>query len=263
MNGELIAVLLVLGLIVGVLAGLLGIGGGLVVVPALHFLLPSIGVSDQLGMRIALATSLACIIVTTSSSVLNNIRLKNIDFYAARSLVPGVVVGGIFGVMLANWIPTEYLPKVFGVIVLGMAVQMFRSVRAKSSKPMPSSFKTTCCGVGIGTVASLAGVGGGSLTVPFLSSRSVEMRKAVGTSSVCAFAIAVSGMLSFTLHGYHADGLPSWSLGYVYLPALLSITITSIFTTKIGVRLAVGLPTTTLKKIFAIFLMIVAGTMLL
>ncbi len=108
--------------------------------------------------------------------------------------------------------------------------------------------KTAFSGVGIGTIASLAGVGGGSLTVPFLNRHGIEMRKAVGTSSVCAFAIAVSGMLSFTLHGYHATGLPKWSFGYVYLPALLSITITSVFTTKIGVRLAVGLPTKTLKK---------------
>ncbi|CAH0541141.1 sulfite exporter TauE/SafE family protein [Vibrio marisflavi] len=263
MNGELIVVLLMLGLIVGVLAGLLGIGGGLVVVPALHFLLPYIGVSTDVGMRIALATSLACIIVTTSSSVFNNLRLKNIDFYAARTLVPGVVVGGIFGVSLATWIPTEYLPKVFGIIVLGMAIQMFRSVNSQATRPLPSALKTAFSGVGIGTIASLAGVGGGSLTVPFLNRHGIEMRKAVGTSSVCAFAIAVSGMLSFTLHGYHATGLPKWSFGYVYLPALLSITITSVFTTKIGVRLAVGLPTKTLKKIFAIFLMIVAGTMLL
>ncbi len=128
-----------LGLIVGVLAGLLGIGGGLVVVPALHFLLPYIGVSTDVGMRIALATSLACIIVTTSSSVFNNLRLKNIDFYAARTLVPGVVVGGIFGVSLATWIPTEYLPKVFGIIVLGMAIQMFRSVNSQATRPLPSA----------------------------------------------------------------------------------------------------------------------------
>ncbi len=231
--------------------------------PALHYLLPTIGVSDQVGMHIALATSLSCIIVTTSSSVFNNIRLKNIDFSVARSLVPGVVLGGLLGANIANWIPTEYLPKVFGVIVLGMAWQMFRSVSAVTSKPMPRSLITTLYGTGIGTVASLAGVGGGSLSVPFMNRHGIEMKKSVGTSSICAFSIAVAGMIGFTLHGFHSDDLPKWSLGYVYLPALLSISITSIFTTKIGVRLAVGLPTKTLKKIFAVFLMIVAGTMLL
>lgn len=263
MTGELFTVLLLLGLIVGVLAGLLGIGGGLVVVPALHFLLPSIGVEPNLVMHIALATSLACIVITTSSSVFNNLRLNNIDTHAARTMVPGVIVGGLIGASIANFIPTEYLPKVFGVIVLLMSFQMIFSVNAQAKKTMPRGFIASLAGTGIGTIASLAGVGGGSLTVPFLNRHGVPMSKAVGTSSLCAFAVSLSGMTGFFLHGISSADTPAWSFGYIYLPAVLAITMTSLFTTRIGVRLAVGLPTKTLKKIFAVFLMIVAGTMLL
>ena len=118
-------------------------------------------------------------------------------------------------------------------------------------------------GTGIGVISSLAGIGGGSLSVPFLNRHGVEMRKAVGSSSVCGCVIAISGMLGFILHGYSAENLPAYSVGYVYLPALAAIASTSMLTTRIGAKMATTLPTAALKKIFALFLMFVAGTMLL
>lgn len=263
MNIEFLLLLLLLGSVVGIMAGLLGIGGGLIVVPALMFLLPMAGIEPSIAMQIALATSLASIIVTSGSSAYNHFKLGNVDMFVVKWLMPGVVIGGFLGANVAEWIPSQYLPKVFGVIVLCLAVQMLFSIRGKSQRQMPGSGATMSIGTGIGMISSLAGIGGGSLSVPFLNRHGIEMRKAVGSSSVCGCFIALSGMLGFIFHGYKAEALPAYSLGYVYLPALIGITSTSMLTTRIGARLASSMPTATLKKIFALFLMFVAGTMLL
>lgn len=252
-----------LGAVVGVMAGLLGIGGGLIVVPALLFMLPAAGIESSISMHIALATSLATIIVTSGSSALNHFKLGNVDMFVVKWLMPGVVVGGFLGANVAEWIPSQHLPRVFGIIVLLLAIQMLFSIRGKASKSMPGTVATMAYGTGIGVISSLAGIGGGSLSVPFLNRHGIEMRKAVGSSSVCGCLIAVSGMIGFILHGYQVDALPPYSVGYVYLPALIAIASTSMLTTRIGAKLASSLPTPTLKKIFALFLMFVAGTMLL
>lgn len=262
MTFELLSVLLVLGAFVGVMAGLLGIGGGLIVVPALLYLLPWAGIPTELSMHMALATSLASIIVTSGSSALNHLKLGNVDIFVVKWLMPGVVIGGFVGANIAEWIPTQYLPRVFGVIVLVLALQMFRSIRVTTTRAMPSSPVSMLYGTGIGVVSSLAGIGGGSLSVPFLNRHGVEMRKAVGSSSVCGCVIAIAGMTGFILHGYSVDSLPDYSVGYVYLPALLAIAGTSMLTTRIGARWATTLPTAKLKKIFALFLMFVALSML-
>ncbi|MFM2588930.1 sulfite exporter TauE/SafE family protein [Vibrio sp. TBV020] len=252
-----------LGALVGVMAGLLGIGGGLLVVPALLFLLPLAGIDPSISMHIALATSLATIIATSGSSALNHFRLGNVDMFVVKWLMPGVIVGGFLGAKVAEWIPAQYLPKVFGVIVLCLAIQMLFSIKGKSNRTMPGNTATVMIGTGIGMISSLAGIGGGSLSVPFLNRHGIEMRKAVGSSSVCGCMLAISGMIGFILHGYKVESLPEYSIGYVYLPALIAIASTSMMTTRIGAKLATSLPTPTLKKIFALFLMFVAGTMLL
>ncbi|MDN3614128.1 MAG: sulfite exporter TauE/SafE family protein [Vibrio gallaecicus] len=263
MTYELIGLLVVLGAVVGVLAGLLGIGGGLLVVPALLFLLPKSGISPDIAMQMALATSLATIIVTSGSSALNHLKLGNVDIFVIKWLMPGVVIGGFMGSFIADVIPTEYLPKVFGFIVLLLALQMLLSIRSTSQKSMPSSAKTIIYGSGIGVISSLAGIGGGSLSVPFLNYHGIEMRKAVGSSSVCGCVIALSGMLGFVWHGSSVEHLPEYSVGYVYLPALVAVASASVLTTRIGAKLATQLPTSVLKKFFAVFLMFIAGAMLL
>lgn len=245
------------------MAGLLGIGGGLIVVPALMYLLPMAGIEPSITMQMALATSLASIIVTSGSSAYNHFKLGNVDMFVVKWLMPGVVVGGFLGANIAEWVPSHYLPKVFGVIVLFLSIQMLFSIRGKKQRNMPGSAATVVIGTGIGMVSSLAGIGGGSLSVPFLNRHGVEMRRAVGSSSVCGCFIALSGMLGFILYGFKAEMLPEYSLGYVYFPALIGITATSMLTTRFGALLASTMPTVRLKKIFALFLMFVAGTMLL
>ncbi len=260
---ELVVQLMILGSIVGVLAGLLGIGGGLIVVPALLYLLPQVGIAPDNAMQFALGTSLATIILTSGSSALNHLKLGNVEMFAVKYLLPGVVIGGFFGSTLAEWIPGQYLPRVFGVIVFILSIQMFRSIRMVKQHPMPNAIFTTVSGIFIGTIASLAGIGGGALSVPFLNRYGVEMRKAVGSSSVCGSIIAISGMIGFIWHGSHIDVLPKYSLGYIYLPALIFVSCTSVLTTRIGAKLAIKLPTPMLKKVFSVFLMFVSINMLL
>lgn len=263
MNYELLIILLFLGSFVGLLSGLLGIGGGLIVVPAMVFSLPYFRVPQEQVMHVALATSLATIIVTSGSSAFNHFKLGNIDFFAIKWLVPGVVTGGVAGSYVAEFIPHHYLPKVFAVIVLITAVQMGTSVKMTGKRTMPTPAKTSLSGLIIGIVSTLAGIGGGSMSVPFLNHHGIEMRKAVGCSSFCGCLLAASGMLGFVFHGYAQQGLPDYSLGYVYLPALFAIVASSVLTTRIGAKLAIRLTTAKLKKIFAVFLVFVSLLMLL
>ncbi len=254
---------LLLGSFVGVMAGLLGIGGGLIVVPALLWLLPQAGVDSNIAMQMALATSLATIIFTSSSSSLNHLRLNNIDINVVKRLAPGVIIGGFIGSYLAELIPAQYLTKVFAIIVFLLALHMLFALKLTAARAMPSALFVTLSGGVIGIISSLAGIGGGGLTVPYLNFYGVEMRKAIGCSSLCGTLLATAGMIGFIIHGVDAVNLPSMSLGYVYLPALCGITITSIFTTKIGAKLTTHLPTTTLKKIFAVFLVFIGSKMFL
>ncbi len=263
MTIEFVLLLLVLGSFVGVAAGLLGIGGGLIVVPSLMLLLPMVGIHADQTMPFAIGTSLATIILTSGSSTYNHFRLGNVDMFVVKWLIPGVVLGGFIGSTIVEWIPNQYLAKVFGFIVLLLSIQMFMSIQVKRSRPMPGPLFTVGSGAIIGSVASLAGIGGGALTVPFLNRYGVVMRRAVGSSSVCGFMIAVSGMLGFIWHGSHLEYLPEYSLGYVYLPALLFVSCTSVLTTRLGAKWATELPTSVLKKIFSVFLMFVAVNMLM
>ncbi|GAB3525659.1 sulfite exporter TauE/SafE family protein [Photobacterium alginatilyticum] len=259
----LFAMCLVLGSGVGLLAGLLGIGGGLVVVPALVWLLPRAGVGSELVMHIALATSLASIVLTSGSSARNHIRLGNVDFSIVKTLAPGVIIGGLGGSVIAELVPTALLPKIFAVIVLLLALQMLASMRFTSMRPLPGPMATVCSGGVIGVVSSLAGIGGGSLTVPYLSLHGVEMRRAIGSASLSGALIAVAGMAGFITAGIGDETLPPMSIGYVYLPALLGIVMTSMLTTRYGAALVSRLPTMTLKKIFAVFLLFISLEMFL
>lgn len=252
-----------LGAGVGLLAGLLGIGGGLLIVPALSFLLPAAGFNPQLVMPIALATSLASIVITSTASALSHYRLGNVQLNAVYALLPGVLLGGALGSIIADRLPTEYLPKIFGIIVFLLALQMILSLRVSSNRPLPAVSVNVAAGGFIGVIASLAGIGGGSLTVPYLNYFGVEMRKAIGTAALCGVFLAISGMVGFIFFGLQQQNqaLPAYSLGYVYLPALFAIVATSVVTTKFGAKLTNSLPTAMIKRIFAVFLLLVGTTM--
>jgi len=247
-----------LGCLTGFLAGLLGIGGGLIIVPALVYLLPSLGFSIDVVMPVAIATSLASIIFTSSIASLAHHKNGNIPWKTAGQLTLMIAVGAMLGAYIADSISTEMLKIIFSIAVMALAAYMLLSVRITNAKPFPSELKIRFIGLFTGVLSSIMGIAGGAILVPTLSYYSMSVRKAIGTATVCGFVVACFGTLGFILTGLDQPALPVWSLGYIYLPALLGIVLTSSLFAPLGVKYAEKLPVNTLKKAFALFLILVA-----
>lgn len=253
---------LAVGCLVGFLAGLFGIGGGMVVVPLLVYLLPMIGMPDQLLMSVALGTSFATIIITSGASAYNHHKRGNVVWSVLKTFLPSLMISVFLASTLISNLPKEISSKIFAVLVGYMAIKMALSIKPKGEvKP----FTTTSSIIGgsiIGALSSMAGIGGGGFIVPFLNSRGIEMKKAIGTSAFCGTLLATSGMLSYMHSGWNHPDLPAGSIGYIYVPAVLAITCTSFFTAKAGVAMASRLPVATLKRYFALMLIVIALRML-
>lgn len=253
---------LAVGAIVGVLAGLFGIGGGLIIVPFLVYILSQMGVPNELLMSSALGTSFATIVITGFSSAQRHHKLGNIVWSAVKILAPTIMITTFLSGQLISHIPQGIMQKIFACLVVYLAVKMSLSITPKAQKPLTNS-ASLFGGILIGIASSAAGIGGGGFIVPFLNSRGVEMKKAIGSSAFCGALLGISGCLSFIVSGWNVGTMPPYSLGYVYLPAVLGITLTSFFTSKIGATLTTKLPVPILKKAFAIFLIGVAIDMFL
>lgn len=255
-----IALYLVVGTAAGLLAGLLGVGGGLIIVAALAWLLPLRGFAPEHVMQVALATSLASIILTSVSSTRSHRKRGSVLWPSVRALVPGLIVGGLAGAQLAVHLPGDALRVFVAVYCLVAAAQLrYGQVRPRwaEAEAPPTGGLLTAAGVAIGLLAALVGIGGGSMTVPLLVWLGVAPVRAVGTSAACGFAIAVASALGFVLGGQHAaDGLPWGSLGFVYLPAAAGIALASVLVAPLGVRLAHALSGAALKQVFAAFLVL-------
>lgn len=256
-----ILICLALGSIVGILAGMLGIGGGLIIVPALVYLLPLEGVAENLVMPMAIATSLGAIIITSASSARAHYKRGNIDFKIAAKLMKAVVIGAFLGALIADVLSFGALTLFFASIVIFLSLQMFFAFRFESNHPLPEGAGLYFIGIVVGVIASLMGIGGGALLVPILTYFALPIRHAMGIASACGICIAIFGSLGFVMTGFNQTDLPEWSLGYIYLPALIGIVTTSFFSAPIGVKIAHALPVPQLKKCFAVFLLFVAGKM--
>lgn len=256
-----------LGVFSGILAGLLGVGGGLVMVPVLVFLWqPEIVGGVPLGgaqtVQLAIGTSLAVIVFTSISSVTAHHRRGGVIWPVFWRLTPGVLFGAFLGAALASSLPQDVLKTVFGVFELLVAAQMIFGAHVMKQRGMPGPIGMGVAGSAIGAVSALVGIGGGTMTVPFLSACKVKMRQAVGTSAACGLPIAIGGALSYVMLGWGNAQLPSGAAGFVYGPALLGIAATSILFAPLGAALAHSLPTPVLKKIFAGFLILLGLWML-
>ena len=254
---------LTLGLFAGVMAGLLGVGGGLIIVPTLAWIFHHQQVDDAIVMHLAIGTSLATIVVTSISSVRAHHRRGAVLWPIFWRLTPGIVVGAWLGAAIADALPSAVLSKVFAVFVLTVAAQMGFGAKPAPHRELPGTAGMLTAGGVIGAVSAIVGIGGGSLTVPFLTWCNIAIRQAVATSSACGLPIALAGALGFVVTGLNATGRPDWSLGYVYGPALVGITLTSMLSAPLGAKLAHTLPTEMLKKVFAAFLTLVGVKMLL
>ena len=253
---------LVLGAFSGTMAGLLGVGGGLIIVPVLAWLFTSNGVAPGIIMHLAIGTSLAIIVVTSVSSVLAHHRHGAVQWTVFRQLTPGIIVGALTGAVIADALSSDVLRIVFGLFVLAIAAQMGFGRNPAPHRRLPAAVGMNLSGTVIGSVSALMGIGGGSLTVPFLSWCNVSLRQAVATSAACGLPIAVAGTAGFVVMGWNEDMLPDKAFGYVYVPALVSVIITSMLFAPVGARLAHRLPVATLKRVFAIFLVLVGLNML-
>lgn len=254
---------LALGAFAGVMAGLLGVGGGLIIVPALAWLFHRQAVSDAAIMHLAIGTSLATIVVTSISSVRAHHRRGAVLWPTVWRLTPGIVVGAWLGAAVADALSSVALQKVFAVFVLLMSAQMGFGAKPAPHRDLPGAIGMVLVGGVIGAVSAIVGIGGGSLTVPFLTWCNVSIRQAVATSAACGLPIALAGSVGFVVTGLNAVDLPSWSLGYVHGPSLVGIALVSMLAAPLGAKLAHTLPTESLKKVFAIFLALVGTKMLL
>ncbi|MEE9339017.1 MAG: sulfite exporter TauE/SafE family protein [Methylococcaceae bacterium] len=260
---ELFLFSMLLGAIAGFLAGLFGLGGGVVIVPALVWLFSAHHFPTEQIMILAIATSLATIIPTSISSIITHHKLGNILWHKVFRLSPGILVGAGMGAFVADTVDAELLRNFFIAYLLYVgfrtALQNNKSTRLKKT----NDWLDYIVGNGIGLLSSLLGIGGGTLTVPYLVSRQVAIKNAVAISSACGLPIAVSGTLVYAFLGWNQPFLPEWSLGYVYLPALCGIISCSILTAPMGAKLAGKLPAQQLKRYFSIVIFLIAFKMII
>lgn len=258
----ILAVYLGVGVVAGILAGLLGIGGGLVIVPMLVFCFTLQGVSHETIMHLALGTSMASIIFTAVSSFLAHHRRGAVHWDIVKRVTVGILTGTFLGSCIAARMSTDYLKGFFVVFLYYVASQMLTNKKPKPSRGLPGAVGMFGAGNAIGVVSSLVGIGGGTLSVPFMVWCNIPVHHAIGTSAAIGFPIAIAGTVGYVVNGLNVIGLPELSIGYVYLPALVGIVAASVLTAPLGVRLAHSLPVDRLKRVFAVLLLLVGTRML-
>ena len=251
---EMLLTYLVLGGFAGLLAGLLGIGGGLVIVPILAGLFSAQHFSAGILMQLAVGTSLATIVVTSLSSLRAHHQRGGVQWSLVWQLSIGIVLGACLGAAIAHNMSSHSLARIFGVFELLVAAQMLLGKPPAAHRNVPERSRNLVAGGIIGAVSAVLGIGGGTLTVPYLSWHNIPMRQAVGTAAACGLPIALAGTVGFIVAGWQTSYLPDYTSGYVYWPAVAAISVTSMLAAPLGAKLAHTLPQKTLKKIFALFL---------
>lgn len=258
---ELITYLLT-GATAGLMAGLLGIGGGLVIVPALALFFASQGFAAETLMHFAVGTSLATIIPISISSLLAHHRRNSIDWQAVRGLVPGIMAGALAGAWLARQLGSPGLALLFGVFEILVAVHLLIGKQAGAHRALPGVAGLGIAGAVIGGVSAMLGIGGGTLSVPFLLWNRVDIRTAVGTAATCGLPIAIAGAAGFAISGWKVAAPAGLNSGFIYWPAVFWIALASVPMAPVGARLAHSLPRTMLQRVFALLLALIGLKMI-
>lgn len=256
---HLIAELLLLGSVTGFLAGLLGIGGGMLMVPFMTFILTAKGYPADYTVKMAVATSLATICFTSMTSVLAHHRRGAVLWPIVRLLAPGILLGSLVGAQLAVALPGKVLSVLFAVFVAFSATQMFLDRKPKPSRILPGRLGTFSMGWVIGMLSSLVGAGGAFVSVPFMTWCNVKIHDAVGTSAALGFPIALAGTLGYIWAGQGMPEMPPGSIGYLYLPGLIVVSLASMCTAPLGARTTHRMDIRPLKKVFAVVLYVLAA----
>lgn len=259
---EWLAGYLVLGALAGLFAGMLGIGGAMIIVPPLALMLEAQHLPREHVLHLAVGTGMATILFTSLSSARAHAARGAVRWPIALEITPGILVGGVVGALVANRFSTRALAIYFTAFVFLMAVNMALDLRPKPSREPPGALGMFAAGTVIGGLSSLVAIGGAVMSVPFMLYCNVPITQAVGTAAAIGFPIALGGTIGYLYTGWNASGLPPWSLGYVYLPALAGVTIASVLTAPLGARLAHRVPGRLLKRIFAALLFVLAARML-
>lgn len=256
-----LSIYLVTGAFVGFAAGLLGIGGGLIIVPVLATALTYFIDSSQV-VHIAIATSLATILVTSFSSALAHHKHGAVRWDIFKLLAFGVLAGAFIGGWFSQYFASNTLSKIFGVLELLIALNMLLALKPNPSRELPGLAGNTAAGGVIGNLSSLVGIGGGTLTTPYLVWNNVSMHQAIATSTAVSLPVALAGTIGYVFAGLQATDLPAYTTGYIYWPAFLGIIVASVFTAPIGAKMAHKLPVKVLKRGFGVFLLLLAIKML-
>lgn len=259
---SLIAELLVLGAATGFLAGLLGIGGGMVLVPFLTLLLGLQGFPPAIIVKVAVATSLATIVFTSVSSVRAHHKRGAVRWDVVKLLAPGIVIGSLLGAQVAKALSSQILALAFALFVAFSATQMFVDRKPKPTRQLPQGAGMLGAGGGIGALAALVGAGGGFISVPFMVWCNVAIHNAVATSAALGFPIALAGTLGYVIAGWSVPDMPPGTLGFIHLPALVAVSVASVMTAPMGARAAHQLNVKQLKRVFAMLLYVLAAYML-
>ncbi|MET0311937.1 MAG: sulfite exporter TauE/SafE family protein [Burkholderiaceae bacterium] len=259
----LVLELALLGIGTGFLAGLLGIGGGMLMVPFITIIMSNRGIGPDLAVKMAIATSMATIIFTSISSVRAHHKRGAVRWDIVKRLSPGIVIGSIVGSLgVFSILKGSYLAIFFGLFVSFSATQMFLDKKPKPTRQMPGTAGQLAAGGFIGFLSGLVGAGGGFISVPFMTWCNVAIHSAVATSAALGFPIAVANVVGYVASGLNVQGLPPASVGYIWIPALVVIAACSVFTAPLGARAAHALPIGKLKRVFASILYVLAAYML-
>ena len=253
---------LLLGAFAGFMAGLLGVGGGAIMVPILTTIFIAEGFPKGEVVHLALGTSMAGIVFTSISSLRAHHAHGAVLWSVVRGITPGILLGTFGATFVAAQVPATGLALFFAVFMSYVAVQMLLNIKPKPHRELPGPLGLSAVGLGIGGVSALVAIGGGTMSVPFMTWCNVKAHHAIGTAAAIGLPIAVAGTLGYVVNGWGYPGLPGWTLGFIYLPGLALVVAVSMLTAPIGAKLAHRLPVATLKRIFAGVLMLLVAKML-
>ena len=246
----------------GFFAGLLGIGGGAVIVPFLVWLFEAQQLPREHLLHLAVGTAMATILFTSVSSMRSHAARGAVRWDIWRRITPGILFGGLLGSLVASWIPRFAFAALFAAVVYAAAVNMLLDRKPVPTRSLPGAAGLFTAGTVISAASAFAAVGGAFLSVPFMVWCNVPVIQAIGTAAAIGFPIAVAGTIGFVTTGWNQVGLPPWSVGYVYLPALAGVTLASMSIAPLGVMAAHRLPTRALRRIVALLLFGMATWML-
>lgn len=256
------AAYLATGAVIGFFAGLLGIGGGMTMVPILAALFAAQALAPAHALHLALGTAMAGVMFTSSSSVREHHKLGGVDWSIVKKLGPAMAVGTLLSAYASGWLPQRALALAFALIVYGGATQIWLGRKPAAARGLPGTAGLWGVGLTIGVISGLVSAGGTFLSMPFMLWCGVPMRTAIGTGAALGLPVALLGTLGYVVSGWPVAGRPDWSLGFVYLPALAAVVLASVMTAPFGARAAHRMPVATLRRVFALVLYALATKML-